>query len=164
MIELASVTNLYLWVKTFHMIGASVLLGTGFGSAFFKWHTDRTGDLSSIVFVSKTVVLVDKIFTTPAVVLQFSTGIAMVWMGGYALTQAWLSLALGLFIFIGACWLPAVYIQMRCRDLAVEAQRAGAPLPPDYRRLSRIWFWLGACGFTAIWIVVGLMIMKPHWV
>lgn len=163
MIELDSITNPYLWIKTFHVISAAVLLGTGFGSAFFKLRVDRVGDLPSIVFASKTVVLVDWIFTAPAVVIQFVTGLAMVWLGGYSLTEAWLALALVCFVITGLCWLPAVYIQLRCRDLAVQASRAGAAVPLEYRRLSRTWFWLGVVGFTAVWILVGLMVMKPSW-
>lgn len=163
MIELGSITNLYLWIKTFHVISAAVLLGTGFGSAFFKLRVDRLGDLPSIAFASRTVVLVDWIFTAPAVVLQLATGMAMVWLGGYSLTEAWLVFAMGLFVLTGLCWLPAVYIQLRCRDLAVQASRVGAAVPIEYRRLSRIWFWLGVVGFTCVWILVGLMVMKPSW-
>ncbi len=163
MIELGSITNLYLWIKTFHVISAAVLLGTGFGSAFVKLRVDRVGDLPAIVFASKTVVLVDWIFTAPAVVLQLATGLAMVWLGSYALTEAWLVLAMAFFVLTGLCWLPAVYIQLRCRDLAVQASREGAAVPLEYRRLSRIWFWLGVVGFTSVWILVGLMVMKPSW-
>ena len=90
MIEIASITNSYLWIKTFHVIGAAVLLGTGFGSAFFKLWADRTGDIKSIAFTSKTVVLVDWIFTAPAVVLQVVTGLLMIEGGGYSLADAWL--------------------------------------------------------------------------
>ncbi len=164
MIEMASITNLYLWIKTFHVIGAAVLLGTGFGSAFFKLWADRTGDVKTIVFTSKTVVLVDWIFTAPAVVLQLVTGLVMVWEGGYSMTEAWLVLTVGFFLLTGACWLPAVYFQIRCRNIARDAHRTGTVLPVEYRRLSRIWFWLGVVGFTSVWIIVGLMVMKPEWV
>lgn len=163
MIELASITNVYLWIKTLHVIGAAILVGMGFGSAFFKLQMDRSGDPSTIVFVSKTVVLVDWIFTAPAVVLQLASGLAMVWLGGYSLTEAWLVLGLLFFILTGLCWLPAVSIQRRCREMAEQASLAGTALPPDYRRLSRIWFWLGVVGFTAVWVIVGLMVMKPAW-
>lgn len=163
MIEIGSITNMYSWIKTFHVIGAAVLLGMGFGSAFFKLQVDRTGDLPAIVFASKTVVLVDWIFTAPAVVIQLVTGLVMVWLGGYSLTEAWLVLGVGFFILTGLCWLPAVYIQLRCRDMAVQASDAGTGLPDEYRRLSRVWFWLGVAGFTAVWILVGLMVMKPTW-
>jgi uncharacterized membrane protein len=163
MIELESITNGYFWIKTFHVIGAAVLLGTGFGNAFFKLWADRTGDVHAIAFTSKTVVLVDRIFTAPAVVLQLVTGLAMVRMGHHSFTEAWLALAIGFFLLTGFCWLPAVYIQMRCRDLAVQASHTGATLSDEYRRLSRIWFWLGVVGFTSVWILVGLMVMRPAW-
>ncbi|MDH4185677.1 MAG: DUF2269 domain-containing protein [Nitrospira sp.] len=163
MIDLESISSLYLWVKTFHVIGAAVLLGVGFGSAFFKWQIDRTGTLPAIVSSSRTVVVVDKIFTLPAIGLQLATGITMVRLGDYTMTEAWLVLAIGFFILTGLCWIPAVYIQLRCRDMAVQASLAGTELPADYRRLSRIWFWLGVAGFTSVWILVGLMVMKPGW-
>ena len=56
----------------------------------------------------------------------------------------------------------AGYIQIRCRDLAVHAAQGNTPLSSEYRRLSRIWFWLGVVGFTSVWILVGLMVMKPR--
>jgi uncharacterized membrane protein len=87
----------------------------------------------------------------------------MVWLGGYSLAEAWLVLAVGFFVLTGLCWLPAVYIQLRCRDIAMEASRVGIGIPAEYRRLSRIWFWLGVVGFTSVWILVGLMVMKPGW-
>ena len=163
MIEMASITNSYLWIKTFHVIGAAVLLGTGFGSAFFKLWADRTGDVKSIAFTSKTVVLVDWFFTAPAVVLQVVTGLLMIEGGGYSLADAWLVLGVGFFLLTGACWLPAVYIQIRCYHMARDANRTGTELSTEYRRLSRIWFWLGVAGFTSVWIIVGLMVMKPEW-
>jgi len=164
MIELASITNLYLWIKTLHVISAAILLGMGFCSAFFKLQVDRTGNLPAIVFASQTVVLVDRIFTMPAVVLQLVTGLAMVWLGGYSISEAWIMFALGFFVLTGFCWIPAVYIQLRCRKMAMRASQAGTALPSEYQHLSRIWFWLGVVGFTAVWILVGLMVMKPTWV
>jgi uncharacterized membrane protein len=163
MIELASITSVYLWIKTAHIISATILLGMGFGSAFFKLQVDRSGDVNAIVFASKTVVRLDWLFTAPAVIMQFVTGLVMVRLGGYALTEAWLIFALGFFVLTGCCWIPAVYIQIRCRDLAVQAAQNGTPLPLEYRRLSGIWFWLGVVGFTSVWILVGLMVMKPAW-
>jgi len=163
MIDVASITNVYSWIKTAHIISATILLGMGFGSAFFKLQVDRSGNLDAIVFASKTVVRLDWLFTAPAVVVQLGTGLAMVQLGGYALTEAWLMFALGFFLLTGCCWIPAVYIQLRCRDLALQAAQSGRALPSEYIRLSQIWFWLGVVGFTSVWILVGLMVMKPAW-
>jgi uncharacterized membrane protein len=164
MIDPAAITNLYLWVKTAHIISATILLGMGFGSAFFKLQVDRSDDVNAIVFASKTVVRLDWLFTAPAVIVQLATGLVMVQLGGYALTEAWLIWALGFFVLTGCCWIPAVYIQIRCRNLAIQAAQDGAPLPLEYKHLSRIWFWLGVVGFTSVWILVGLMVMKPAWI
>jgi uncharacterized membrane protein len=164
MIELNSITSAYLWIKTVHIISATILLGMGFGSAFFKLQMDRSGDVNAIVFASKTVVRLDWLFTAPAVIIQLASGLAMVWLGGYALTEAWLTLALGFFVLTGCCWIPAVYLQIRCRDLAIHAAQHKTPLSLEYKRLSHIWFWLGVVGFTFVWILVGLMVMKPSWV
>ena len=73
MIELGAITNLYTWMKTIHIISACILLGMGFGSAFFKLQVDRSGNLPAMIFASNTVVLVDWIFTTPAVFVQLVT-------------------------------------------------------------------------------------------
>jgi uncharacterized membrane protein len=164
MIELGSIMSVYLWIKTVHIISATILLGMGFGSAFFKLQVDRSGDVNAIVFASKTVVRLDWLFTAPAVIIQLASGLAMVWLGGYHLTEAWLMLALAFFILTGCCWIPAVYIQIRCRDLVVHAAQNRLPIPFEYKRLSHIWFWLGVVGFTSVWILVGLMVMKPAWV
>ena len=163
MIELSSITSVYLWIKTVHIISATILLGMGFGSAFFKLQVDRSGDVGAIVFASKTVVRLDWLFTAPSVLIQLASGLAMVRLGGYSLTEAWLVFALAFFVLTGCCWIPAVYIQIRCRDLAVQAAQSRTLLPVEYKRLSRIWFWLGVVGFTSVWILVGLMVMKPAW-
>lgn len=161
--DMSSLGPWYLWIKSIHVISSAILLGTGFGSAFFKFRVDRVGDLPSIVFASKTVVLVDGLFTTPAVVLQTITGFAMVSLAGYSLTQTWLLLTFVLYAITGCCWLPAVYLQIKMRDLAIDAFERGHPLPTKYRRLARIWFWLGVFGFGAVLQIVACMVVKPTW-
>jgi uncharacterized membrane protein len=48
------------------------------------------------------------------------------------------------------------------RNLAEAAVAANAPsLPPDYRRLSRIWLWLGWPAFLSVLVIFWLMIAKP---
>jgi uncharacterized membrane protein len=161
MMELAPGITMYPWVKTLHIMTGIILLGTGLGSAFFKYRVDRIGDLSAIVFASKTVVLVDWLFTAPAVVLQPLSGLLLAHLGGYSLTQPWLKTGIGLYLLAGLCWLPAVYLQICMRNLALEATRSNAPLPDRYRHLSRIWFWLGVFGFGAALLTVLIMVVKP---
>ncbi|WP_245455652.1 DUF2269 family protein, partial [Neorhizobium lilium] len=61
----------------------------------------------------------------------------------------------------GAFWLPVVWIQVRMRDIALEAACAGTALPPAYHRLYRIWFLFGFPGFGSVMVILWLMIAKP---
>jgi uncharacterized membrane protein len=55
-----------------------------------------------------------------------------------------------------------VYLQIKMRDLAEAAVAAKKrELPQSYRRLSRIWFWLGWPAFTSVLVIFWLMIAKP---
>ena len=55
-----------------------------------------------------------------------------------------------------------VAIQIKMRTLAERAAEAGeGALPLEYRRLSRIWFWLGWPAFLSVLAIFWLMIAKP---
>lgn len=144
-----------------HVIGATILFGTGLGIAFFMMMAHRTGDPAKIAHVAGTVVIADTVFTATAVVLQPVTGMLLAREIGWPLTEGWIVLSIALYVVTGLFWLPVVFIQIRLRDLAREAASSGAPLPEDYHRLYRIWF---ACGFPAFFAVLGifwLMLTRP---
>lgn len=155
MIELAELLR---WL---HLIGATVLLGTGAGIAFFMMMADRTGDPRIIAHVASVVVTADFLFTATAVVAQPATGWLLAKEIGWDLTEPWIALSLGLYVFTGLCWLPVVAIQVQLRDLARAAAAAGAPLPPAYRRLYRRWFALGFPAFAAVLAILWLMVARP---
>jgi uncharacterized membrane protein len=153
--------NIYMVVKTIHVISATILFGTGIGIAFFKWIVDRSGDIAAIRVVSERVVLADWVFTTPAVVVQMISGVYLALTAGFPLTQGWLLCAIVLFFVAGACWIPVVVLQMRMRDQVRHACEAGLPLPDEYHRYSRVWFWLGVPAFGAVVVIYWLMVAKP---
>ena len=105
-------------LRWLHVIGASVLLGTGAGIAFFILIAHRTGEPRIVAHVAGTVVLADALFTATAVLLQPVTGTLLAWQLGWSLTEGWILLSLGLYIVTGLFWLPVVVIQIRFRDLA----------------------------------------------
>jgi len=153
--------TLYFLLKTLHVIGATLLLGTGAGIAFFMLMAHRTRDPRLIAHTGGVVVIADAVFTASAVVLQPITGAAMALMAGYPLFKGWVAMSLGLYLLTGACWLPVVWIQLRLRDLARQAAETGAPLPAEYHRLWRWWFALGFPAFGAVLLIVWLMVAKP---
>ena len=153
--------NTYLWIKWLHILSATVLFGTGIGTAFFKWITDRSGDVRAIRIVTERVVLADWMFTAPTGILQPTTGIALAVLAGYPLLSGWVAYALLLYALAGACWLVVVWLQLRMRDLARLADDGNTPLPPQYWRYARVWFWLGVPAFCALLAVYWLMVFKP---
>lgn len=150
----------YLTLKTLHILSMVLLFGTGLGSAFYKWMADRSGPVAHIAATNRHVVWADWLFTTPTVVFQPLSGLWMAHLAGWPWASGWIAASLALYALAGACWLPVVWLQIRMRRLAEEALRAQAPLPPLYWRMARWWFWLGVPAFTAMVLVVALMVFK----
>jgi uncharacterized membrane protein len=151
----------YVPLKAVHIVSSTILFGTGLGTAFFKWAVDRSGNVAAIRVVSERVVLADWLFTSPAIIVQAVTGVALARSMGFPLTHGWVAYAIALYCIAGACWLPVVWLQMRMRDLSRYSDAHGVPLPPGYWRYARGWFWLGVPAFLSLVIVFWLMVAKP---
>jgi uncharacterized membrane protein len=151
----------YFILKFLHVVGATVLLGTGAGIAFFMLMAHLTGEAVKVAAVARIVVIADFLFTATAVVVQPVTGVALAWNVGYPLTEGWILLSILLYLFTGAFWLPVVWMQMRMRDLAEGAVAEGKPLPAAYHRLFWTWFAFGFPAFGAVLAILWLMITRP---
>lgn len=150
-----------LLLKWLHVIGATVLLGTGAGIAFFMVMAHRTGDARLVAHVARSVVTADVIFTATAVVAQPITGFLLARAIGWPLDQGWIVLSLVLYVLTGLFWLPVVWMQHRMMRLAEAAAQNAAPLPPAYHRLYRLWFACGFPAFVSVLAIVWLMIARP---
>lgn len=144
-----------------HVIGATVLFGTGAGIAFFMVMAHRTRDPRVIAHVASTVVIADMVFTATAVILQPITGYLLARLIGWPMSEGWIVLSLGLYVVTGIFWLPVVFIQMRLRDLAAGAAAAKEPLPKRYFNLYAIWFAFGFPAFFAVLGIFWLMLTRP---
>lgn len=154
---------IYLGLKYLHILSMVLLFGTGLGSAFYKWMADRSGHVGHIAATNRQVVLADWFFTTPAIIVQPISGMWMATLLEIPLTTPWLAASLCLYILAGVCWLPVVYLQIRMRELAKMAASSHSPLSAQYWRYARLWFWLGVPAFSAMMLVVFLMVVKPTW-
>ena len=151
------------FVRWAHIIGATVLLGTGAGIAFFMVMAQRTKDVKIIAHTAGIVVIADWIFTTSAVIVQPLTGAILAHQIGWPLFSGWIGLSLLLYVAVGAFWLPVVWIQHKLRDIARESLKADMPLPERYHKLYRIWFISGFPAFIMVLIIIWLMIARPVW-
>ncbi|RMX08586.1 DUF2269 domain-containing protein [Corticibacter populi] len=154
--------NTYLLLKWLHIISSVLLVGTGFGTAFYLFFANRSGNVAAIAVVSRLVVRADWWFTTPAGLVQPISGLALVHLAGWPWDAPWLLLSLLLYAVAGLCWLPVVWLQLRMAAMAAAAAAEGAAqLPPRYHRYARCWEALGYPAFLAMVAVYYLMVNKP---
>ena len=151
----------YLVLKILHIVGATVILGTGTGIAFFMLMAHVSGDPAFIGRTARIVVIADWLFTATAVAAQPITGYLLMRQTGVAFADSWIMVSLLLYGLAGLFWLPVVWMQQQMRDLALAAAATGTSLPARYHRLFRLWFWFGFPGFGAVLAIVVLMVAKP---
>jgi uncharacterized membrane protein len=151
----------YLVLKFLHLIGATILFGTGAGIAFFMLMAHIQGQPGVIAAVARIVVIADFAFTATAVVAQPITGVLLARDLGIPLSEGWIALSILLYLVAGAFWLPVVWMQARMRNLAAEAATKGTVLPPAYKRLFWTWVAFGFPAFAAVLAIIWLMIAKP---
>lgn len=154
--------DVYAAIKTVHILSATILFGTGIGTAFFFWSA-RGADDAVRLQAARTTVRADLLFTTPAVIVQPLSGAAMIWLAGWPAGDGWLVVTYCLYLVAGVCWLPVVWIQWRMARM-LEAKVAGRGFDDAaYLRLFRWWFALGWPAFLALIVVFYLMVAKPSW-
>lgn len=151
--------NMYLSIKFIHIISSTLLFGTGLGSAFFMFMAYRTNNMLVMAKTNRIVVIADFIFTTPTVVIQLVTGLYLLDQLGKSWTSSWGLLVLGLYFFVGLCWLPVVWLQL---NLAKQAEQLERP-DKRYHQYMKIWCILGGMAFPAVIVLYALMIFKPFW-
>lgn len=153
----------YLSLKWLHILSSVLLVGTGFGSAYYLYFANRSRDVAALAVLTRLVVRADWWFTTPTVILQPATGLALAYLAGWPLSTPWLLGSLALYAVAGLCWLPVVWLQLRMRAMAQRALQAQTDLPEPYWRCARWWAALGYPAFVAMIAVFYLMVAKPAW-
>ena len=152
----------FLWIKWAHVLGATLLFGTGLGTAFHMFATYRRGDVAAIAAATRNTVLADWLFIATSGVAQPVTGFVMVHMAGHDPLASWLVTTYALYLVAAGCWLRVVGLQLGMRRTAAAAVARGRQLPGEFHRAMRLWFLLGWPAFLALIVVFALMVMKPE--
>ncbi len=145
----------YLWVKLVHILSATILFGTGMGTAFFMLKAFLSKNEEAMRVTTSTVVMADWLFTTPAIVIQFVTGLWLTTKLNIDFESTWFIAVVSLYALIGLCWVPVVWIQIRIRNLIATGHGR-----ESYRILMRAWVTLGIPAFASIIIIFYLMVSK----
>jgi uncharacterized membrane protein len=155
----------YLVLKMVHVFSSMVLIGTGAGIAFFMLMASRSRNSQGILITAQNVIVADWVFTAPAVIVQFISGLLLMQLLGYSYTSFWFISVISLFILIGCCWIPVVWIQYKLRSLAeglvVSEGCHYELLESKFRSWMRAWILLGIPAFISIIMILYLMIFKP---
>jgi uncharacterized membrane protein len=155
-------STLYLWLKGIHILSATVLLGTGIGTAFQLWRAHRRGSAQAVVGVTHSMVIADWIFTLPSAIVQPLTGWLMIRFAGWDATQSWLVSCYWLYGAAVLCWLSAAMLQIAIRGQARIAVEQAAPLSQRYQGLIRAWFALSGSASLALAAAYSLMLTQPQ--
>ncbi len=150
---------IYPTVKFIHVISATLLFGTGLGSAFYMFMAYRSGDMHVMAATNRFVVIADFMFTTPTVIIQLVTGLYLIKYLGISWTSPWSLSVFALYAFVGGCWLPVVWLQIWLRNRAHDLDQPGT----RYRKYMKIWLTLGLLAFPAVVLLYVFMIFKPFW-
>ena len=129
----------YIILKWVHILSATILFGTGIGSAFYVFAANREKNLAGIYFATTHVVIADWLFIAPAVVIQFVTGVWLLYLTGYSLSDGWVR------------WGVALYFFVICNSMQFRftvPPKSGAPrrlisLPPRSSVVGRCTAWTG---------------------
>ncbi|MBI2786370.1 MAG: DUF2269 domain-containing protein [Legionella longbeachae] len=152
---------LYFWLKFIHVISSTILFGTGIGTACTMLYAHQTKNTQVIAATTRYVVLADWIFTGTSGFIQPLTGLWMVYLAGFSWTSLWVMGSIIGYLIAAFCWFPVVYLQIKMRDFAAEADQNNTPLAPIYFRYFKYWFYLGWPAFISLIIVFYLMTNKP---
>ena len=106
----------YLLIKLIHIISATIMFGTGIGSAFYLFSAYKRSNANTVKDVLKLVILADNIFTTPAVLLQLITGIWLSSLLGL-LSSKWFIVVIICSVLVVALWVRAVYLEIKMKRL-----------------------------------------------
>ncbi len=82
--------SLYLTVKWIHILSSVLMVGTGFGSAYFLFFVNRSRDIATQAHVSRLVVRADLWFTTPTIFIQPLSGFILAKLADFPLSTGWI--------------------------------------------------------------------------
>lgn len=150
----------YLVLKWIHILSSTILFGAGVGSAFHLFAATLRRRTPGVATGTRNVVLADWMLTTPTAILQPATGLWLMHEMRVSYSTPWVAWSIGLYVVAIACWIPVVWMQIRMRDIAVQAEAAGHPLPLAYDRLFHKWVVLGIAAFVAFLLIFWLMVVK----
>jgi uncharacterized membrane protein len=155
--------DLIFTIKFVHVLAVTLTFGTWLCLAIFMVLAHRSGNTSVVALTSQFVVKVELIVVAAAMALLPLSGFPLAYAIGLSPSREfWIVISSVLYVAILACWIAAVWIEMRIRGLARDAALASRPLAAVYRRLFRIWCVLAGPILIGLLAAFAFMIWQPR--
>ncbi|MDZ7786961.1 MAG: DUF2269 family protein [Halofilum sp. (in: g-proteobacteria)] len=142
-------------LRLLHLLAAAVLLGMRIGGGWYFARALRTREPAIIANAAHAGVIAELLLTTPAVVIQLLTGLALADGLGLSLATPWIAIAMGVFIAVGVIWLPLLWIEYRI------ATRASASALSTQRWVAW-WYVLEWMMLFGVFVLFWLMVYRPY--
>src|SRR5215469_12481018 len=133
---------MYLILKLVHLAGVVLFLGNITVGVFWKRFADATRNMAVMAQTIDGIIVADRIFTIPGIIILLIGGIGTAVVGGIPiLSTGWLLWGIIAFVFSGVAFGPLSRAQ---RQLSLAAHTGNLE---EYERLSKNWdLW----GFIAL--------------
>jgi uncharacterized membrane protein len=138
-----------------HVLAAITAVGANL--TYAVWFRAAGTDQDRLVFVIRTVRMIDSRLANPAYIVLLVTGVLMVLAGAFSFTTGWILVAIGLYVATAAIGIFVFAPAIR-RQLA-EAERD--PSSDAYRAAANRSTTLGVITTALALTIVVLMVTKP---
>ena len=154
---------MYLWFKLLHVVAVIVFMGNISLGIFWKDIADRSRDPRIMAHTLRGIILADRFFTIPAIIVIVIGGVATAMAEQIPiLATGWILWSIVLFVASGIAFGPVSRAQRGMEAIASEAVNTGTLDEARYRTFSASWNVWGLIALAAPAIAVALMVLKPH--
>ena len=153
---------MFLWFKLIHILAVVVFLGNISIGIFWKDIADRSHDPRIMAHTIRGIILADRLFTIPAIIVIVAAGVATAIAEQIPiLGTGWILWAIILFVIAGLAFIPVARLQRQLEAVAAEGARTGALDEAKYNAISSGWNLWGMIALLAPAGAVILMVLKP---
>lgn len=153
---------MYIAFKVLHILAVIVFLGNISIGLFWKRWADRKNDPKIVAHTIDGIIVADRLFTIPGVILLIIGGVGAALTGGIPiLSTGWILWSLMLLIISGLAFGPIARTQRLMSATAHEGIDSGSMSWELYRRFSGVWDLWGSIALIGPIAAAILMIAKP---
>ena len=156
---------LYLSLKALHVIAVAIFLGNIITGLFWHAYAARTRDARVLGHAMGGIILSDRLFTMPGVMVILASGVLLAIQGGYPLLRtSWILWPIILFSVSGLAFMFGVApLQRQLLTMARAGADRGDFDYAQYRGLAVRWESWGAIALLTPVAALVLMTLKPVW-